>query len=694
MSVRAAAGVAVTRALGVTPVERAAVALTRRKVRIIAYHDVAEAGAFARQLDHLRRHYTPVSGAQVAGALAGRADLPDRSVWITFDDGDPTVVQRGLPALEAAGLPATMFVCPGLIEGAAPPWWRVVETAGERGLDADVPGGRRRGAALVRALKQVPDHRRREVLAELVQADPTVARIDGAALTTEDLRRWLDAGLELGNHTWDHPCLDRCDPDEQESQIRRGHDWLMAFLGRQSRLFAYPNGDHTAHAEEVLGDLGYEVGLLFDHRLAAVDQPRFQVSRLRLDSNASLPRARAVLSGTHGALLGAGLVPGLVPAGKPDHARTAPTGGRSAPIRVLGFTASTDRRGAEVFATQVAAALGGVEFDFDLWAIEAGTSVPPLDLPILGRGRTDPRALLKARRLAARADVVVAFGGSTLTLAAVATAGTGVPFVYRQIGDPSFWGDVPLARWRIGAPLRRAARVVSLWPAAAQDLMGRYGIDQERVRVIPNAGDGEAIRPPTPGERAAARRALGFVDEPVLLYLGSLTWEKRPADAIEAVALLPDVHLVVAGGGNLRSELEALAHTRAPGRVHFLGVVADVLPVLHAADALICPSATEGMAGCIVEAALAGLPVVATDVGAAGEVVLDGTTGRLIAVGAPAEAAAAVADVLDRSHELGTAARDRSAARFTFAAVMPQWADVLREVARTRSRRGDTGAAR
>ena len=358
-------------------------------------------------------------------------------------------------------------------------------------------------------------------------------------------------------------------------------------------------------------------------------------------------------------------------------------GARSRPIRVVGFTTSTNRRGAEVFATEVAASLSGPDLEIDLWALQEGTSSPRLDLPVLGRGRRDLRALWKARRLAATADIVLAFGGSTLTLAAAATFGTSVPFIYRQIGDPSFWGDVPLADLRIGLPLRRATKVVSLWQAAADELVRRYRIEPDHITVIPNARDGQAIRPPTTDERLNARRVLELGDEPVVLYLGALSWEKRPADAIEAIGRLPDVHLVVAGDGHLRSELEVLAEKLAPGRVHFLGVVSQALQVLHAADALICPSATEGMAGCILEAGLAGLPVVATDVGSASEVILDGITGRLIPVDDPVAGAAAIAYVLENAAAMGIVARERSVARFVFEVVMPQWEHLLRTANRT-----------
>lgn len=118
------------------------------------------------------------------------------------------------------------------------------------------------------------------------------------------LREWLEAGLEIGNHTWDHPCLDRAPADEQRAQILEADRWLQglgAFAG--ARLFAYPGGAWTPDAERVLVELGYGAALLFDHRLARVPgDDALRLPRLRLDTNAPVPRARAVLSGAHAAL--------------------------------------------------------------------------------------------------------------------------------------------------------------------------------------------------------------------------------------------------------------------------------------------------------------------------------------------------------------------------------------------------------
>jgi peptidoglycan/xylan/chitin deacetylase (PgdA/CDA1 family)/ubiquinone/menaquinone biosynthesis C-methylase UbiE len=268
----------------------------RKPLRILAYHGVEDTDMFARQIAHLSMHYSPVDSRQVVDAIAGRSELPERPVWLTFDDGQRTVVTDGLPILERAGIRATLFVCPGLVESGAAPWWDVVDRALRLNLSAPSLGT----PATSTELKQVSDVVRRQVVAELDELlqDAGVS-LDGDQLTADDLRSWTAAGCDLGNHSWDHPCLDQCCPDSQRDQLMRTHEWLCARGVNRPLVFAYPNGNITSAAEQVLSELGYDVGLVFDHRLATLDQPRYRVSRLRVSSSASTERFAAILSGWH-----------------------------------------------------------------------------------------------------------------------------------------------------------------------------------------------------------------------------------------------------------------------------------------------------------------------------------------------------------------------------------------------------------
>jgi peptidoglycan/xylan/chitin deacetylase (PgdA/CDA1 family) len=291
---------AATAILGHPWMERTSARVTARHLRIVAYHGIPDPAVFARQLDHIRTRYAPVSGAAVARAVELGGGLPSRAVWVTFDDGRPDAVDVALPLLVRRQIPATLFVCPGVVGTTEPFWWDVVESAVRLGVEPELDGRRWSDPkTLVRRLKTLSDRKRRAFVAELRCALDAHRGCASVQLSVDQLREWVSHDYEVGNHSWDHPCLDRCTPSEQEWQVMRAHEGLRDLLGRRPDLFAYPNGNWASETDRVVRRLGYRVALLCDHRLVGDRPDRFRLSRLRVDSDASLPRTRAILSGAH-----------------------------------------------------------------------------------------------------------------------------------------------------------------------------------------------------------------------------------------------------------------------------------------------------------------------------------------------------------------------------------------------------------
>jgi peptidoglycan/xylan/chitin deacetylase (PgdA/CDA1 family) len=275
--------------------------LTKGQIRILAYHGVPDAEAFDAQMRYLRANFVPVGEGAIAAAINNGAELPPGAAWVTFDDGDPSVVHNGLPTLARLGIPATMFVCPGLIESREPFWWRITDWVAANAPDAvTTPGG---PAALTEFVKTVSDFDRRVIIADIA---PLVAQRPQSweQLTHNDLARWLDAGLALGNHTWDHPCLDQCDHDAQVAQITEAHEWLCSYLGAPPRTFAYPNGNFSPVVDKAVNELGYDLGALYDNQLTRVDGPRLELSRLMVEADQPVSRLVGVLSGAQPSLAG------------------------------------------------------------------------------------------------------------------------------------------------------------------------------------------------------------------------------------------------------------------------------------------------------------------------------------------------------------------------------------------------------
>ncbi len=131
------------------------------------------------------------------------------------------------------------------------------------------------------------------------------------------------------------------------------------------------------------------------------------------------------------------------------------------------------------------------------------------------------------------------------------------------------------------------------------------------------------VKPLPTIERMKAREILGVASESILVgWMGRMTSVKNPFLLLEVAKLLPETKFVMAGGGDLLEEVRS----KAPTNVAVIGW-ADAATFWSAIDCAISTSYNEGMPIALIEAQLAGIPVVATDVGSISEVVLDGSSG-------------------------------------------------------------------
>jgi teichuronic acid biosynthesis glycosyltransferase TuaC len=209
-----------------------------------------------------------------------------------------------------------------------------------------------------------------------------------------------------------------------------------------------------------------------------------------------------------------------------------------------------------------------------------------------------------------------------------------------------------LARRMMLQASRSAAQSIAV-SAALKDAMIARGMAESRISVLRNGVDLKRFRTL---DRTALRSQLGL-DCPTLLSAGNLIELKGHHLIIEALVALPEWHLVIAGKGPLEAELkrQATQHGLAD-RVRFAGSLSQqhLIEYYNAADALVLASSREGMPNVVLEAMACGLPVIATAVGGAPEV-LDARLGRLIERSVPAIVAAV--------RSLAVAAPQRAAVR-------------------------------
>jgi glycosyltransferase involved in cell wall biosynthesis len=207
----------------------------------------------------------------------------------------------------------------------------------------------------------------------------------------------------------------------------------------------------------------------------------------------------------------------------------------------------------------------------------------------------------------------------------------------------------------------------------------RYGLDE-----LPAA-------PSVPTPAAAGIPA----DAPLALAVGRLIEQKDHATLLRAFArvrsTLPQARLAILGAGPLEGETRALAQQLGLENAVSLPGRTDIRDWLDRADVFVHTSRWEGFGIVLLEAMLAGLPVVATRVSAVPEVVADGQTGILVEVGDVDGLATSLGALLadrERAAALGEAGRRRARAEFSVArmaaATQAVYEDALARTARAR----------
>ncbi|TDN53818.1 sugar transferase (PEP-CTERM/EpsH1 system associated) [Azoarcus indigens] len=215
---------------------------------------------------------------------------------------------------------------------------------------------------------------------------------------------------------------------------------------------------------------------------------------------------------------------------------------------------------------------------------------------------------------------------------------------------------------RIGVPAARASRICN-------------GVDTQRFR--PRGNDGEVAA----GFPYAAGRDFVFGT------VGRLQEVKDQLNLVRAFGLLAarfplrqDLRLAIVGDGPLRGAVEAeIARLGVGGQVWLAGERSDVADLMRQLDVFVLPSRAEGISNTILEAMACALPVVATDVGGSGELVVAGETGALVPPSDPRALADAMAAYVTQpalAQSQGLASRRRVEEGFSLEGMVGRYADL------------------
>lgn len=234
----------------------------------------------------------------------------------------------------------------------------------------------------------------------------------------------------------------------------------------------------------------------------------------------------------------------------------------------------------------------------------------------------------------------------------------------------------------------RRARVLKRWMSSR--LAAHVTVSDGLCRTIEDAvglspGSMEAVPNGVPDTSVTPRRLPG--DGVVVGTAARIEPGKRLDRLLDAVSDRPEARVVVVGDGPGRGHLERVAATLGmTDRLHITGWTDDARGWIAGLDAFVLPSEREAMPLAVIEAMLAGVPVVATRVGAVPDLITDGATGLLVDAGDDRALQAAVIRLLDDpelAERLGRAGRAHAAQHLTAAAMARGYEQLYERVAPT-----------
>lgn len=263
---------------------------------------------FQRQMQLLRRLFTPLSADQFAQALA-TGNMPPNACVVTFDDGWYDNLDYALPILRETSVPAVLFVATDYI-GTDKCFWQErlsrALSAARRIPDRSGPLFAEIGASHVLDPSLTPAQSKLAIRAiiDRYKAQPQ-AEIDALVLKVEELLRsanvttdsqhpdrfltWeqvqaLDASglVAIGSHCCTHTPLTKLDANAVHAELQRSREVIRERIGVDPSDLAYPNGDHDAQIAKAVAANGYRCAYTTNRGLVDPSADAFRLRRINI----------------------------------------------------------------------------------------------------------------------------------------------------------------------------------------------------------------------------------------------------------------------------------------------------------------------------------------------------------------------------------------------------------------------------
>lgn len=293
----------VTRPLGGLKVARF---LSRNHPKILMYHRITKdpkgeglpVEQFKRQMEIIRKHFNPLTLKELMKAHEeGR--VPKHAVCVTFDDGYADFSDLALPLLKENGVPATLFVTTGFVNGDLWLWPDQIKYIIEKRSKEKINTSIFFGDSDVET--DISNHELWKLIANKcieVSNSDKISLINALAkdldvslpkeppkeyrpLTWEYLRNMDHDGISIGSHSYSHPIMTKLSGEDLRYELEASRDMIISNLGKKPVAFCYPNGqkpDVDDRVKRAVKSAGYEYAVAAYPSRYAIDD-KWEVKR-------------------------------------------------------------------------------------------------------------------------------------------------------------------------------------------------------------------------------------------------------------------------------------------------------------------------------------------------------------------------------------------------------------------------------
>ena len=269
--------------------------------RVMLEHDFMRASEptmaqFESQMELLSRHFNPLPLAEALN-LMEYGELPERAVCVTFDDGYADNEELAFPVLQRLGIPATVYVTTGYLNGGR--MWNdtIIETLriangptidlSEVGLEKyeishqnDRP---KIAAEIIKEIKHWTPEERACAVSTVESLDKDGVLPTNLMMTDKQVQNLSDNGIDIGAHTETHPILATLDLAQAKKEVADPKEQLESLTGKPVNHFAYPNGrpeiDYRVEHRDLAEIAGYSCAVSTQWGVASKVSDRWQLPR-------------------------------------------------------------------------------------------------------------------------------------------------------------------------------------------------------------------------------------------------------------------------------------------------------------------------------------------------------------------------------------------------------------------------------